>query len=35
MRIDAPTPTRPLTSGEIVCGDRLGGVLRHYWRTAA
>jgi hypothetical protein len=25
----------PLTEGEVVCRERLGGVLRHYYRAAA
>lgn len=31
----APPPDSPTTDGEVVCRERLGGVLRHYFRTAA
>lgn len=31
---DAP-PTLPFPSGEVVCQERLGGLLRHYHRSAA
>jgi hypothetical protein len=30
-----PTTATAATDGEIICRERLGGVLRHYYRAAA
>jgi len=30
-----PSDTEPSLAGQIQCAERLGGLLRHYWREAA